>query len=212
MQINVAVFDDNKPRRTGLQLLIDSSEGMKCTGIFADCSDVINNIIECNPHVVLMDIDMPQVNGIEGVILIRKHFPEIKILMQTVFEDDAKIFVSICAGADGYILKKTAPQKLLDGIREVIEGGVPMSPSVARQVIRRFTMQNKKTVPKHFDLSGRELEILTFLVQGLSYKMIADKCFISYFTVNTHVKNIYKKLQVNSVVEAVTKAIDHGIV
>ena len=212
MDILVAVFDDNKSRRNGLQLLIDSCEGMKCTGAYPDCRNVVNHLADNRPHVVLMDIDMPNVNGIEGVILIRKYYPDIKILMQTVFEEDAKIFASICAGADGYILKKTKPEKIIESIREVMEGGAPMTPIIASQVLNLFKKQNKIPPAEQFDLSERELEILSLLVKGLSYKMISEKCFISYNTVNSHVKNIYKKLQVNSVAEAVSKAIKEQII
>lgn len=212
MKIKVAVFDDNKTRREGLLMLLGKKERMECVGAFEDCRDVLKNIETCKPDVVLMDIDMPNVNGIEGLMLIRKHFPEIKILMQTVFDEDDKIFASICAGADGYILKKATPAKLIESIIDVTEGGAPMTPSVARQVLRLFSSQNRKIAPTNFELTVRELEILSHLVQGLSYKMIADKCFISYFTVNNHIKHIYEKLHVNSVVEAVTKAIDQKLV
>ena len=212
MKIKIAVFDDNKSLRNGLQLLINSSEKMKCVGVFENCLHVIDNITSCNPDVVLMDIDMPYINGIEAIKIIRKKFPELKIVMQTVFEDDDKIFASICAGADGYILKKTSPQKLIESILEVNEGGAPMTPSVARQVLRLFNQTGKVPSGEKFNLSEREQEILSLLVQGHSYKMIAEQCFISYSTVNTHVKHIYEKLQVHSVVEAVTKAIEHKIV
>ena len=212
MEIKVIVFDDNKNRRNGLKLLIDSTEGLRCVGAFEDCSNVVKNISSTQPDVVLMDIDMPNVNGIEGVKLIRKNFADIKILMQTVFEDDEKIFASICSGADGYILKKSSPAKLIDSISEVMEGGAPMTPSVARQVLQLFSKQNKKTGMANFDLSERELEILSLLVKGLSYKMIAEKCFISYATVNTHIKHIYEKLKVHSVSAAVAKAISEKIV
>ncbi|MFI5219392.1 MAG: response regulator [Bacteroidia bacterium] len=212
MEIKVVVFDDNKTRRTGLQLLINATEGMKCVGAFEDCSNVLTNIIVTHPDVVLMDIDMPNVNGIEGVKLIRKNYSDIKILMQTVFEEDEKIFASICAGADGYILKKASPAKLIESISDVMQGGAPMTPTVARQVLKLFGQQNKKPGNASFNLTERELEILSFLVKGLSYKMIAEQCSISYATVNTHIKHIYEKLQVHSVVEAVTKAIDQKIV
>jgi DNA-binding NarL/FixJ family response regulator len=212
MEIKVAVFDDNKTRRNGLQLLIDATEEMKCVGAFEDCSDVIRNIDAANPDVVLMDIDMPNVNGIEGVKLIRENNSDIKILMQTVFEEDEKIFASICAGADGYILKKASPAKLIESIIDVMQGGAPMTPTIARQVLKLFGQQNSKNKKNSFNLTERELEILSLLVQGLSYKMIAEQCHISYPTVNTHIKHIYEKLQVHSVVEAVTKAIENKIV
>jgi DNA-binding NarL/FixJ family response regulator len=212
MKIRVTVFDDNKTLRNGLELLINSSDRLSCAGAFQDCLHVIDDIKNTKPDVVLMDIDMPYVNGIEALKLVRQKFPSLKILMQTVFEDDDKVFASICAGADGYILKKTSPAKLIESIIEVNEGGAPMTPSVARQVLRLFSQSNKLGNGTEFNLSEREHEILSLLVQGLSYKMIAEHCFISYATVNTHVKHIYEKLQVHSVVEAVTKAIAHKIV
>jgi DNA-binding NarL/FixJ family response regulator len=202
----VAVFDDNKPRRELLEMLLNSTPGMECTGAFEDCRHVIQNIVKNIPDVALMDIDMPNVNGIEGLLLIKKQFPDVKILMQTVFEDDDKIFASICAGADGYILKKTPPAKLIDAINEVVSGGAPMTPTVARQVLQLFNNRNKKSTTD-FNLTAREHEILAMLVQGLSYKMIANKCNVSYSTVNSHITHIYEKLHVKSGTEAVAKAI-----
>ncbi len=209
--IKAAVFDDNKPRRDLLQLLINSSDGLICTGAYNDCREVIRKISSAVPDVILMDIDMPYVNGIEGLKLVRKEFPGIKILMQTVFEDDEKIFSAIVGGADGYILKKTPPAKLIDAILEVMQGGAPMTPSVARQVLLLFNNKHSQIPKKDFNLTEREQEILNYLVQGLSYKMIAAKCNISYPTVNTHISHIYEKLHVNSGTEAVAKAMEQNI-
>jgi DNA-binding NarL/FixJ family response regulator len=211
-EIKVAVFDDNKPRRELLQLLLNNSEGMMCTGAWPDCTNVLKHIGDHRPDVVLMDIDMPNVNGIDGLKLIRAHFPKVKVLMQTVFEDDDKIFAAIVAGADGYLLKKTPPAKLLEAISDIMNGGAPMTPTIARQVLLLFNDKHSQTPKKNFDLTKREQEILKYLVQGLSYKMIADKCNISYPTVNTHISHIYEKLQVSSGIEAVAKAIDQKIV
>jgi len=213
-KIKVVVFDDNKVRRSGLELMIDSSENMVCLATFNDCRDVVNLIGMHQPDVVLMDIDMPNVNGIEGLTLIKQHFPEIKILMQTVFEDDDKIFAAICAGADGYILKKTPPHELLKAIVDVTEGGAPMTPTVARQVIRMVNQQDKKpaVVSEKFDLTKRESEILSLLAQGHSYKMVAEQCSISHATVNTHVMHIYDKLHVHSVSGAIQKANQHKLI
>ena len=209
--IKVAVFDDNKPRRELLEMLLNSTAGMGCTGAFEDCRNVIKDLMQNMPDVVLMDIDMPHVNGIEGLQLLRKQFPQMKVLMQTVFEDDEKIFSAICAGADGYILKKTPPAKLIDAIMEVMSGGAPMTPTIARQVLQLFNNRNKKSETE-FNLTERETEILSMLVQGLSYKMIAEKCNVSYSTVNTHITHIYEKLHVKSGTEAVAKAIEQKIV
>ncbi|HRC32846.1 MAG TPA: response regulator transcription factor [Bacteroidia bacterium] len=212
MKIKVVVFDDNKTLRDGLQMMISLSGSLECIGAFTDCRNVVNVISELQPDVVLMDIDMPYVDGLQGLNLLRKKFPDLKIIMQTVFEDDDKIFAAICAGADGYLLKRTQPHDLIKGIIEVMEGGAPMTPIVARQVLRLFN--NKNNIPKSiekFELTARELEILGYLVKGLSYKMIAEKCFVSFATISTHVRHIYEKLQVHSVSAAVAKALEHKI-
>ena len=212
MDKRIVIFDDNIKRRESLEMLIDLSDDMICVGSFPDCSNVLNNIDKSEPDLVLMDIDMPNVNGIEGVTIIRTKYPHLKILMQTVFEDDEKLFACIRAGADGYILKKAQPQELLDAINEALEGGAPMTPSIARQVLRFVGSTENKQKSEDFKLTARETEILSLLVQGLSYKMIASRCFISLPTVNSHVQHIYEKLQVNTAVEAVTKAIGNKIV
>ena len=154
---------------------------------------------------------MPEVNGIEGLKLIRLHAPATMVIMQTVFEEEEKIFEAIRGGAHGYFLKKTPPLKLIDGIRDVREGGAPMTASVARKVLEVFQHQPAKSVVK-FDLTDRECQILSHLVKGMSYKMIADLENISWHTVNSHCKRIYEKLHVHSATEAVAKALDHKIV
>lgn len=212
MDKRIVIFDDNAKRRDSLSMLIDLTDGMCCVGLFNDCSHVLKKIESTQPDLVLMDIDMPNVNGIEGVAIIRSKYPRLKILMQTVFEDDEKLFASIRAGADGYILKKTQPQDLLRAIDEVFSGGAPMTPSIAKQVLRFVGNKEANNEKQHFNLTNREHEILGLLVQGLSYKMIADRCAISLPTVNSHIQHIYEKLQVNSAVEAVTKAIGNNIV
>ncbi|HRG40147.1 MAG TPA: response regulator transcription factor [Saprospiraceae bacterium] len=212
MDKRIVIFADNIKRRESLEMLIDLSDDMICVGSFPDCSNVLNNIDKSEPDLVLMDIDMPNVNGIEGVTIIRTKYPHLKILMQTVFEDDEKLFACIRAGADGYILKKTQPLELLEAIDEALEGGAPMTPSIARQVLRFVGSTENKQKSEDFKLTARETEILSLLVQGLSYKMIASRCFVSLPTVNSHVQHIYEKLQVNTAVEAVTKAIGNKIV
>ncbi|HRH36870.1 MAG TPA: response regulator transcription factor [Flavobacteriales bacterium] len=211
--IRVAVFDDNAKRREGLQLLIDSTDNMSCVGAWPDCREVVRHVMETTPDVVLMDIDMPHVDGIEGVTLIRKQFKDVKILMQTVFEDNEKIFDAILAGANGYLLKQTAPTKLIDGIIEVAQGGAPMTPIVASKVLKLFAQRGGvSSKSADFELTEREVEILRYLVDGFSYKMIAEKCGITYATVNTHVSRIYQKLQVKSVAGAVSLAVREGLV
>ena len=165
---------------------------------FANCNQLIENILRTKPDVILMDIEMPGMSGIEAVSIIKKEFPEIKILMETIFDDDDKIFASICAGAQGYILKNTPPSQILESIREIYDGGAPMTPSVASRVLAMFKSSHLTSQKESFNLSERECEILKCLVEGMSYKMIASNCFISIDTVSSHVKNIYKKLQVHS--------------
>lgn len=211
MPIKILVFDDNRGRQEALQLLIESSEDLVFAGARENCNKVEEDIIQTMPDVVLMDIDMPGTNGIEGLKRIRKQAPEIFIIMQTVFEDDEKIFAAIHAGAHGYFLKKTKPEKLIEGIRDVLEGGAPMTSSVARKVLHMFTHQSADKRVNQFNLTDREIEILSMLGKGMSYKMIADAGGISFHTVNSHLKKIYEKLHVHSATEAVSKAFSKGL-
>lgn len=212
MDIRVAIFDDNAGRLEGLQLLIDGTDNMQCVAAYPDCRDVVRHVTESKPDVVLMDIDMPHVDGIEGVKLLRRQFTELSILMQTVFEDNEKIFEAILAGANGYLLKQTAPAKLLSAIEEVMQGGAPMTPAVAKKVLAYCAGKQSARTPVDFQLSERELQILRLLVDGYSYKLIAEQCNISIGTVNSHVSHIYKKLQVKSAASAVSLALREGLV
>jgi DNA-binding NarL/FixJ family response regulator len=205
--IRVAIFEDNRSLRESLFNLLESSDGFNCVGAFAHCERVTENIEETQPDVILMDIELPVVNGIEAVKRIREKYSDVKILMETIFEEDEKIFQSICNGAQGYILKNTPPDVILKSIREIHEGGAPMTPVIATKVLRLFKSNLSQNKDESFNLSNREKDILKCLVEGMSYKMIADTCFISADTVNGHIKNIYKKLQVHSKSEAVVKAI-----
>jgi len=212
MEIKVVIFEDNNNMREGLYQLINGSHGFICTGAFPNCDDLVRRIKTSNPDVILMDIEMPGISGIEGVKLVKENFPEMKILMETIFDDDSKIFDSICAGAEGYILKSTAPIEILSAIKEIYEGGSPMTPTIANRVLKMVKTQRATNSKNLFNLTDREKEILSCLVEGMSYKLIADKCTISIDTVNVHIKNIYKKLQVHSKSEAVVKAIKDKIV
>jgi DNA-binding NarL/FixJ family response regulator len=183
---------------------------MACTGIFKDCTDVLTDIVSNKPDVILMDIDMPVMSGIEGVKIVRSKYNNIKIIMQTVFDDTDKIFAAIEAGADGYFLKTTPSAKLIEGIKEVMEGGAPMTATVAKKVLSKFKEQ-PTNITEHFELNEMERTILAHLVNGLSYKMISDKCDVPYTTVNMYIKRIYKKLQVHNASEAVSKALRNKI-
>ncbi len=212
MKTKIAVYDDNKGRQEALKLLIEFSDDMVFIGARENCNTVEEDMATLLPDVVLMDIDMPGVNGIEGLKRIRNCAPHVFIIMQTVFEDEEKIFEAIHAGAHGYFLKKPHPNKLIEGIRDVLEGGAPMTSSVARKVLEMFQHQSSNTNANHFDLTTREVEILSMLTKGMSYKMIAEECNISFHMVNSHLKKIYEKLHVHSATEAVAKAIDQRLV
>jgi len=212
--IRVAIFEDNKLVRDAIQAILNGTDGYQCTGAFSDGNRWKTDIKRSEPDVVLMDIEMPGISGLDLTKEIGIAFPEIKILIQTVFNDSEKIFKALCAGASGYILKNDPPHKYLDGIKEVHSGGAAINPMVARKMLGLFSNKNVILISpdgEDFKLSDREKEILGLMVKGLDSKAIADQVFISYETVRTHVKHIYKKLHVASRSEAVLKAIQKGL-
>lgn len=210
--IRVTIFEDNKHLRESLYFLISGTEGFCYADAFEDCNDLIFQLKKSSPDVVLMDIEMPGMNGIEAVKIIKQQFPEIQILMQTIFHDDDNIFNAVCAGASGYILKSTSPEGYLQAIKDVYEGGSPMTGSVARRVLELFQRNITPKGNNDYQLTPKEKEILQQLIKGKSYKMIADSVGSSYETVRTHMKNIYAKLHVNSNTEAVLKVLQEKIV
>jgi DNA-binding NarL/FixJ family response regulator len=209
MPIRVIIFDDNTERRESLKYLLGMFPDFQFAGAFEDCTDAVAKVESSKPDVILMDIQMPKVSGIEAVRTIRASHPGVVIIMQTIFEDDDNVFESIKAGAAGYILKKASPDKIAEAIRDGIAGGSPMTPTIANKVLRFF--QNN-AVSNDYELTVREREMLGHLVNGLSYKMIADKCGISFHTVNSHLRKIYEKLHVHSLGEAVSKALKEKLV
>lgn len=215
MEIRVAIFEDNKLVRDALEAILNGTAGYLCTGAFADGNDLERDIRRSEPDVVMMDIEMPGVDGIEATRVIHDKFPEIKILIQTVFSDNDKIFNALCAGASGYILKNDPPSKQIEAIQEVFNGGAPMSSSIAQKLLQFFSNKNVILVSpdkSDYHLSDRENEILFLITQGHNFRSIAEKSFISYETVRTHVKKIYKKLHVASRSEAIMKAKQQGLV
>ena len=215
MSLRIAIFDDNRNIRESIAMLLDMEPDFEVVGSFSHVLDCVEDVAECRPDIVLMDIEMPGMSGIEAVKKIKQEFPQIQILMQTVFEDDDRVFDSICSGASGYILKNYIYTKLVDSIRELLHGGSPMSPSIARKVLNKMQLISSHILPAEtpdYHLTPREKDVLSCLVNGLSYKMIGAELNISYETVRSHVKKIYEKLHVASLTEVVAKAINQRIV
>jgi DNA-binding NarL/FixJ family response regulator len=204
--IRVVIVEDDKKIRETYSQLINDTEGMECVGDYGSCEEMLDDLDNILVDVLLMDIGLPGMSGIEGIKKVKEQYPSIEILMLTVYDNEEKIFHSIYAGASGYILKNVNPDELLKAIRE-IKTGAPMSAAIARRVLN-FVRESDNTYRlKEFKLTPREVEILQLLVDGLSFKKIADRLFISSFTVHSHIKRIYEKLHVHSKAEAVAKAL-----
>lgn len=214
--INVAIIEDQRAIREGLAWLIDGTPGFHCTGSYASMETALAQIGKTKPDavlpdVVLMDIGLPGMDGIEGVRELKRRYPNLLALMLTVYDDDERIFEAMCAGACGYLLKKTPPARLLESIQEVVEGGAPMSPSIARRIVTLFS---QIAPPAHADyhLTPHETRLLKMLVEGHSYKTAAAELGLSINTVSFHMRNVYDKLQVHSKSEAVAKALRERLV
>lgn len=202
--ISVSIYDDNKHRRESLTTLLELSDDMKFAGAYENCMHIVDDIIRDSPDIILMDIEMPGMSGIEGVAIAKEVFPEVKVIMQTAFDDDEKIFAALQAGAEGYILKSATVVQIIQGIHEVMKGGASMSPSIAIKVIRYFNQ--KENQKEDYKLTAKEFEVLKLLAHGNSYKMVADVMGISPNTVSNHIKKVYVKLQVHSLGEAISLA------
>jgi DNA-binding NarL/FixJ family response regulator len=210
MAIKVSIFEDNDALRESFAAIIMGSDEFEFLGAYADCRTILTDVEKAQPDVIIMDIDMPYINGIEASALVKSKHPDINILIVTVYEDKEKIFDALCAGATGYILKKSSVVEIINAISEIHAGGAPMSASIARKVMDYFA---KKDLPSNdYALSAREKDILKCLMNGDSYKMVASNLFISSGTVRVHINNIYKKLHVNSKSEAVIKAINEKLI
>lgn len=208
MSISVAIIEDHKSYRESISYILSSTEGFTCSGNYGSVADGIKNIKQTN--VILLDINLPDISGIDGIKLLKEKFPKSPIIMLTVYDDDKNIFNAIMAGADGYLLKKTPPIKILQAIEDVVEGGSPMTPTIAKQALSIF----KSYAPsekKDYQLSEREFDVLNLLVSGMNNEEISNKLFISPLTVKNHIRHIYQKLQVHSRSQVVAKAIKENI-
>ena len=207
--MTISIFEDNDKLRDLIEMLIGSSNEFLVKGTYSNTKDIVSKVIENQPDVIIMDIDMPEYNGIEGVREVKKYFPEVKVIMHTVFDDDDRLFTCLSLGADGYILKKDAPTFLFNAIKEVLAGGAPMSAGIATRVLQSFRKVEKPF--NNYHLTEREKQILELLTKGFSYRMIGIECHISIETVRRHLKNIYQKLHVQCGTEAVAKAIQERL-
>lgn len=204
-KLSVVIVEDDEQIREGISSLIKTAEGFILNGAFGECQSLLAAIDDILPDVFLMDISMPGISGIECTKRIKEIYPLANIIILTVYDDDERIFESLRAGASGYILKRASLDQILEAIKDVSGGGAPMTPSIARRVLNYF---NAAAIAKNdFNLTKRENEILQELINGLSYKKISDKLFISLDTVRSHIKNIYQKLHVNSKSEAILKSL-----
>ena len=209
--IKVAIIEDRREIREGLGMLISYTDGFECAGKYGSMEEALSRIKHNVPDVVLSDIGLPGMDGIEGIRILKETYPQLVILMLSVYEDDDRIFDALCAGAVGYLLKKTPPTKLLDSLREAMAGGAPMSPEVARRVITLFR-DVRPPEKVDYDLSAHETRLLKLLVEGHSYKTAALELKVSVNTISFHLKNIYEKLQVHSKSEAVAKALQYRLI
>ena len=207
----IILFDDNAFLRDSLSLLLSAQSDLNFVAGFEHVNDLTRMVEATTPDIIMMDIDMPGMNGIEAVKIVRQKFPNVLVLMQTVFEDDDKVFAAIQAGAHGYILKNVRPDQILAAIYELRDGGAPISAGVARKVLGRFQLMATEQPKSDYNLSAREKDVLALLVEGQPLKMVAEKLFISYDTVRSHIKKIYEKLHVSSMTEAVSKTLRENL-
>jgi DNA-binding NarL/FixJ family response regulator len=209
--LRVAIIEDHREFRDYLTALISGTEGLRCTGSFRSVEEALDRIDADAPDVVLIDIGLPGMSGIEGISLLKERHPKLLMLTLTVYDDDERIFDALCAGASGYLLKKTQPARLVESLKEAAQGGAPMSPEVARKVIRLFR-EIRPHQRAHYNLTPHEIRILKLLVEGHNYKTAATKLAVAPTTINFHLQNIYQKLQVHSKTEAVAKALRNRLI
>ncbi|MCX6151236.1 MAG: response regulator transcription factor [Ignavibacteriales bacterium] len=203
-QIDIWIIEDNLRYRKTLAGLIDRTPGMKCSHSFPSCEDALELLTQKNsPEIILLDIGLPGMSGIMGIEKFKAISPSAQILILTVYDDNDNVFDALCAGASGYLLKDSSPEKIIDSIKEVLAGGAPMNMKIAHKVLEMFARLKPKK--NDYGLTEREKEILQYIISGITKQQIADKIFLSFHTVNTHVKNIYKKLHVNTQAGVISK-------
>lgn len=209
--IEVAIVEDRREIRDSLTLLIGGTEGFRCSGSYRSMEEALDKLEFHQPHVVLCDIGLPGMSGIEGIRILKQRHPELLILMLTVYDDDERIFDAMCAGATGYLLKKTPPARLLESLKEIVSGGAPMSPEVASRVISLFR-EIRPPDRADYELTPHETRLLKLLIEGHNYKTAAAELHVTTHTVSFHLRSIYQKLQVHSKSEAVAKALQNRLV
>lgn len=210
-EIKVAIIEDHREFREYLAALIGGTEGFRCTGSYGSVESALNKIGAALPDMVLTDIGLPGMSGIEGIRVLKERYPQLLLLVQTIHEDDDRVFEALCAGASGYILKKTQPARLLEGLRDAMRGGAPMSPEIASRVIRLF-QQIRPPERVAYQLTPHETRLLKLLVEGHNYKTAAAELGVTTSTINFHLQKIYEKLQVHSKTEAVAKALRNRLI
>jgi DNA-binding NarL/FixJ family response regulator len=209
--IKVTIIEDRREIREALTMLINGTEGFRCSGAYRTMEEALDKIKGALPDVVLSDIGLPGMSGIEGIRILKERYPDLLLLMLSVYEDDERIFDALCAGACGYLLKRTSPARLIDCLKEAVQGGAPMSPEVARRVVALFR-DIRPTERADYQLTPHETRLLKLLVEGYNYKTAAAELGVSFHTIHFHMRNIYDKLQVHSKSEAVAKALRDRIV
>ncbi|MBK6749709.1 MAG: response regulator transcription factor [Pyrinomonadaceae bacterium] len=209
--VTIAIVEDIRDIREGLMTLINFTDGFACNGSYRSMEEAIPKIKGNVPDVLLSDIGLPGMNGIDGIRILKDLYPGMTVLMLTVYDDDERIFDAICAGANGYLLKRTAPAKLLENIREAVDGGAPMSPEVASRVIKLFR-EIRPPERVDYDLTPHETRLLKLLVDGHNYTTAAEELNVSFNTIKFHMRHVYEKLQVHSKSEAVSLALKNRIV
>ena len=210
--IRVAIIEDEERTRAGLAALISGAPGFQCTGVWSSMEQALAGLEEASPDIALVDLGLPGISGIDGIRLLKEQRPSLAPLVLTVYENEERLFGALCAGACGYLLKGTPPERLIESLREAMEGGAPMSPQIARRVVEHFQTPRRQRLALSYDLTPHESRILGLLVEGHHYQTAADELGVTVNTIRFHLRRIYEKLQVHSKSEAVAKALRERLI